>query len=1572
MGPSRAASANASASASSSAAAPAPVGEHDNTRHRFPDFVPFEPKFFVNWRVKMESLFRIRGLLPIVEGKETAGQYEADSPELFRFQQRQTMAYTAILMSLDNTSMMHVRNVASDDAAGAWAAIVGVFERRTNSSRVSLRQQFHVRRMQPGETFLEYVDALRVLSNAIEGAGGHLTEDDMLATLLRGLPQEFDVIVAICKSFPDMTYYDCVTRITDFNEEMIGRRAAAASAAGVRSAGNEEALLAAGAGNGSHNKRGLVPKDSSHPCHWCGGVGHWSPECPAKKAGKPKMKNARENAAVASVVVPSPPVPDVLTGSSSTTSGDVSANVGGWCYHVLADVLTCETASSDLVCDDGTSWIVDSGCSSHMSGNRLLFGSVSPLESPVGIRLADNNIVEAVGYGPVGVLPRVLYVPGLHANLISVSSLADEGMTITFTADTCSIARASGASVGCGLRTGNLFKLSLDGCVAPGHGAPPASPCPDVVGHLAVLDSAYLLAHARPGDALLRWHQRLGHVSVTGLKTLVSEGLVTGAVGLTASSMTDANLFCHSCVLGKSHRQPFGSSSSRASHPLELVHSDVAGPMQSPSFSGARYFITFIDDFSRKVWVYFMKKKSEALSCFERFCIDAGVPAALRTDNGGEYFSVAFAEFCATHRIAHQSTVAHTPQQNGVAERANRTLVEMGRTLLLSVNFSFGFWAEAISTAAYLRNLCSTVALDGITPAEKWSGRKPDVSHLRTFGCDAYVHVLDQGRRKLDPKARLCKMVGYAVDQKAYRLWDPATHRVIVSRDVIFNEHMRAQASGVSCEVPPVGSSTTSGSTSPSDCVPVDESPATLTSACEPLPLAPSGAATCSTAPGSLSSSVPVGDDVAPMLETDVVPVVSDDDAVSDDSDAESSSLPVASLPQPTTGGTSGISTTTGTSVGALSVSAPGVSTASGPSSWDDPVSATLPLSSATTGGVLRGAASVNAPLRRSERRARGVPATRFAAEFSAAAVECANAVMEAAYLDAPTLPVVPVPVSYSAAVTGADAAEWCAAIASELASLEKNATWSVAALPADRRAVGCTWVFKVKRNKDGGVERYKARLCAQGFSQREGVDYGDTFAPVARVTTIRVLLSIAAQLDFEIEQMDVCTAFLNGELEEDIFMRPPPGLSVPPGTVLKLHKGLYGLKQSPRVWNHTINAFLLRIGFVRLVADPCVYVCRTDEWVIFIALFVDDLILVSSSSDAIVELKCQLHREYDMTDLGAMEWCLGMLVTRDRSNRVLTINQSGYLVEVLTRFNMESAHPGKTPADPGIYLPPCDMVTTTASGSSSTATTTGGSSKSGGSGFPFKEAVGCLLYAAMCTRPDITNAVCAVSRFSANPSREHWGAVKNILKYVVGTTGDGLVYGLRECDKLLPDNTAAAVNVLIGFCDSDWGGMRDTRKSTTGYVFFLNGGPVSWASKVQPTVALSSAEAEYMAAAAAAQEAVWLRALLGELGFPQSAATVIFEDNQACIAMTKNPVFHKRSKHIDIRHHFVRERVLSGEISLVHCGTSDMVADVLTKPLAYPKFMGFKQELVGSHVVVPTTTTIATATTSSSGSTSS
>ena len=498
------------------------------------------------------------------------------------------------------------------------------------------------------------------------------------------------------------------------------------------------------------------------------------------------------------------------------------------------------------------------------------------------------------------------------------------------------------------------------------------------------------------------------------------------------------------------------------------------------------------------------------------------------------------------------------------------------------------------------------------------------------------------------------------------------------------------------------------------------------------------------------------------------------------------------------------------------------------------------------------------------------------------------------------------VPKTVKEAMTSPNAQLWSKAMEEEIDSLRENDTFTLTTLPEGKHAVGGRWVYTIKENPE---KTYKARYVAKGYSQVSGIDYKETFSPTANMTSVRSLMQIAVQHNLEVHQMDVKTAYLHAPIDCELYMEQPEGFKVKSETgeklVCKLNKSLYGLKQSGRNWNKMLHDFLSENGFIQNPADHCVYSRETSNGEkIILIIWVDDLIIAGSGSQTIQNVKELLGSKFKMKDLGKLKNFLGIDFTQIDGE--IKMNQKRYITKILQRFDMSDCKARSTPCEYKLNF-----------------------DKEGESVDQkrYREVVGSLIYVMTCTRPDLSYIVSKLSQHLAEPKEQHMVTAKHVLRYLKGTVEQELCY--KRSDSKLK---------LFSYCDADWAADQNDRKSTTGYCFSLckTGPIISWKSKKQATVALSTCEAEYMALAAATQECFYLvqllKGMVNDLDFVEPVT--IFEDNQGAIALSKNLVCRQRCKHVVITYHFVRSAVSDGNISIEYCPTTDMVADIFTKPV--------------------------------------
>ena len=489
----------------------------------------------------------------------------------------------------------------------------------------------------------------------------------------------------------------------------------------------------------------------------------------------------------------------------------------------------------------------------------------------------------------------------------------------------------------------------------------------------------------------------------------------------------------------------------------------------------------------------------------------------------------------------------------------------------------------------------------------------------------------------------------------------------------------------------------------------------------------------------------------------------------------------------------------------------------------------------------------------------------------------------------------------------------WIIAMQEELNQFERNNVWKLVEKPENYPVIGTKWVFRNKLDEHGIIIRNKARLVAKGYNQEEGIDYEETYAPVARLEAIRMLLAYASIMDFKLYQMDVKSAFLNGLIQEEVYVEQPPGFEIPdkPNHVYKLQKALYGLKQAPRAWYERLSNFLLEKEFSRGKVDTTLFIKRKHNDILLVQIYVDDIIFGSTNDSLCKEFSLDMQSEFEMSMMGELKYFLGLQIKQTQEG--IFINQSKYCKELIKRFGMDSAKHMSTPMSTNCYLDKDE------SGQSIDIK-------------QYRGMIGSLLYLSA-SRPDIMFSVCMCARFQSNPKQSHLSAVKRIMRYLLGTINLGLWY---------PKNSTCN---LIGYSDSDFAGSKTDRKSTSGTCQFIGSALVSWHSKKQNSVALSTAEAEYISAGSCCAQILWMKQQLSDYGILLDRIPIRC-DNTSAINLSKNPVQHSRTKHIEIRHHFLRDHVLKGDCILEFVDTKNQLADIFTKPLPKEIFFSIRREL--------------------------
>ncbi|GJT17332.1 putative ribonuclease H-like domain-containing protein [Tanacetum coccineum] len=1062
---------------------------------------------------------------------------------------------------------------------------------------------------------------------------------------------------------------------------------------------------------------------------------------------------------------------------------------------------------------------------------------------------------------------------GLGHNLFSVGQFCDSDLEVAFRKHTCFVRDIKGTDILKGSRGTNLYTISIDEMMK-------SSPI-------------CLLSKASKSKSWL-WHRRLNHLNFGTINDLARKDLVRGLPRL----KFEKDHLCSACQLGKSKKFSHRPKSENTNmEVLHTLHMDLCGPMRVQSIKGKKYILVIVDDYSRFTWVKFLRSKDETPEFVINFLkqIQLGLNKTvrfIRTDNGTEFVNQVMSEYYEGVGIFHQKSVPRTPQQNGIVERRNRTLVEAARTMMIFSKAPMFLWAEAVATACYTQNRSLIHTRHNKTPYELVHDKKPDLTFFRVFGALCYPTNDSEDLGKFQAKADIGIFVGYAPSRKGYRIYNKRTRRLMETIHVTFDEMHQTMA------------------------------PVRISSGPEPIMMTP----------GQLNSGLAP----SPVPATTYIPPTDKDleilfqpmfDEYFDQS-TDSEPVPTATVVNaPIVSTNTSVSTTiaqdapsTSHSLSSSQVHPPvfpqGV--AAGPTIEDtsitqadlhpsvNPVAGEPSSAQSTSGDVsLAEPNQVTQPPDHLRRWTKDHPLDNIVGNPSRPVSTRKQLASDALWCCFHTELSKVEPKNFKMAVIE-DC--WFQAMQDEIHEFDRLEVWELVPRPIYVMVIALKWIYKVKLDEYGDVLKNKARLVAKGYRQEEGIDFEESFAPVARIEAIRIFIANAATKNMIIYQMDVKTAFLNGDLQEEVFVSQPEGFEDQdnPTHVYRLKKALYGLKQAPRAWYDTLSKFLLANNFFKGAVDPTLFTRKSGKHILLVQIYVDDIIFASTDHNACNTFSKEMSSKFQMSMMGQMSFFLGLQVSQSPGG--IFINQAKYALETLKKYGMDLSDPVDTPMvdrlklDEDLMGIPVDQTR-------------------------FRGMVGSLMYLTA-SRPDLVFAVCMCARYQAKPTKKHFEAIKRVFRYLKGTIHMGLWY---------PKDNAMS---LTAYADADHAGCQDSRRSTSGSAQFLGDRLVSWSSKKQRSTAISTTEAEYIAMSGCCAQILWMRSQLKDYGFDFNKIP-LYCDNKSAIALCCNNVQHSRSKHIDIRHHFIREQVENRVAELYFMETNYQLADIShTKQATKPNTM--------------------------------
>lgn len=1229
-------------------------------------------------------------------------------------------------------------------------------------------------------------------------------------------------------------------------------------------------------------------------------------------------------------------------------------------------------------------FILDSGASHHLIGSEQLAEKFYTLARPIKINIADKgNTILATKKGDLHVrtelgyeivLKDVLFSKETNLSIISFNRLRKMGLSIFAWPFESQI------------YMNDLLVSDIDdrGTLLFLHWSIISNP------------SIFTAKADRNNCNFNLWHQRLGHPSNDKFNQIIKYKLFKDTEII--SGLKADKTLCEPCIMAKQTRLPTNKIKDKSdidNRPLLRIHSDVCTVNPTAMF-GYNHFVTFIDDYTHYCVTYLLETKDQVFIMMRDFVEKAHVHFIkegyrikhLYCDNGGEYLSKQMKEYMSIQGISYHLTCPHTSSQNGVSERMNRNVLDKTRALLKTAGLGNYFWGCAVSVAVHIINRTPTKAIPSDkTPFELWHGKRPELKYLRTFGSTAYCHNKTPSG-KCEDRAIKGILVGF--EPSGYRIYNPKNRKIIVSKDVKFDEIMQNRPAisdecnmQLSNSLAPMQLRSSSKGQIPMNLpakenaegsrrimpvnIPANEN-AEGSRRVMPVNIPVNGSDVNTRKTEGFRRQMPeqnlsVTLDISQNREN---PTTNDLNMLPNLNESTKCAQPTIenisnneTLTQMTSQNVSMIDNSTIEVMNLLpnenmqmiemtnSLNANKNSPIEISILQDNELpSATNPVDNVNPNSRNKspetpneyeltpnndtdlneeinnlceneptpGTSSLANNLSHKRKNAvdKFLPQPKLRRSNRIQEYQNDIPYLNRLYKDCILIAqsILSVPTSYSDVKNNPDEEEWRISIQSEIDSLLKNETFDIIDRPDNVNVVNCRWVFSIKNDKNGNPAKYKSRLVAKGFTQEYMVDYNETYAPVARIATFRLMLAFANEHNLLVHHMDVTTAFLNGDLDTVIYMKVPPGIKHKPNQVCRLKKAIYGLKQSARCWYDKFDSVIKSFGFKSSYLDCCLYVRKghTISDTVYIVLYVDDLIIITGNDQQLNLIRDHLTQMFEMKDLDEIELFLGMRITR--TDTKISIDQSSYIRTVLAKFNMTDCNPVSIPMENKFnpnnlqsdeyYDAPCRSL------------------------------LGCLIYISISSRPDIAISVNIISRYIHKNNLQVWKSLKRVLAYLKGTIDLKLTYTRSNGNE----------QVLEAFADASFANDVDS-KSTSGQIFRMYGNAViDWSAKKQCSVATSTTESEFISLFDCVNKTLYYRELMKSIGLTFNYPFNIYEDNRACVGIANNPNCDSKSAYMRVKYHYMFQVFQNKDlIDVQYIQTDVQLGDALTKPLAIPVF---------------------------------